>query len=183
MDKLYETDKYLKGLITAYDELFREYRITGSLLEIGVHKGGFLQWANSTGRFSKLVGIDIDTSNVLDEVKGFALIYEGHQREDVFVEDIAKECGGFDVVVDDGSHEIADVAASFATLWPHTRRLYIVEDWDLIFEQPEEVGGWFAFMIHLLDKKKNEADVKELKIIFSFADEARRGGYIAVVKQ
>ena len=114
-----------------YERFLSPYRgkpIT--LLEIGCGKGGSLQlWKKYLGKDAKIVGIDIDAS-----AKEFAeeqiSVRIGNQSDTSFLQDIVDEFGIFDFVIDDGSHVMQDVEASFLFLYLKISEsgVYLIED-------------------------------------------------------
>ena len=107
---------------------FRGRRVT--VLEIGVSHGGSLKmWRSWLGRRAHVVGVDIEP-----RVAGLAEpgidIMVGDQSDPVFLAELARRHGPFDVVIDDGGHIPAHQIASIEALWPHVRPggIYLVED-------------------------------------------------------
>ena len=99
-----------------------------TLLEIGCGWGGSLQmWKSFLGPFAQVVGVDI-----MPAASRFAElqieIRIGNQSDPAFLDKLVDEYGPFDVVVDDGSHMMSDVCASFAALYEQTTGVYMVED-------------------------------------------------------
>ena len=134
---LHGTDKWGSHWYTphyhAYLKRFRRHPI--NLLEIGV--GGF-EAADSGGHslrvwrdyFSKarIFGVDIHAKSL--DLGPRVSIERGSQDDPSFLTQMSERAGGFDVVIDDGSHVSAHVIHSFQTLFPLLRAggVYIVED-------------------------------------------------------
>lgn len=101
-----------------------------NFLEIGVYKGGSLNmWKNYFGPNAQIIGIDIDPKckeYENDQVQ----VRIGDQKDQNFLKSLVNEFGEFDVVLDDGSHIMADVVASFNYLFPKLSKAgcYFVED-------------------------------------------------------
>lgn len=117
--------------IPIYDRYFAKFRSTPvRFLEIGVSKGGSLRmWREYFGSEAALYGIDIDPDCArFDGQAGQVRI--GSQDDPTFLASVAAEMGGVDVVLDDGSHVMAHVRASLATLFPvlSTGGVYMIED-------------------------------------------------------
>jgi hypothetical protein len=101
---------------------FRGKRIR--VLEIGVDHGGSLQiWKRYFGTDARIVGLDIDPHCKTYEEDRIE-VRTGNQSDVALL----KSLGTFDIVIDDGSHRLQDQLASFETLWPHTRGVYLIED-------------------------------------------------------
>ncbi|MBA3371164.1 MAG: class I SAM-dependent methyltransferase [Thermoleophilaceae bacterium] len=101
-----------------------------TFLEIGVGGGGSLQmWKRWLGPLAVVVGLD-----VRPECKGFEEdqihVRIGEQKDISTLSALVDEFGPFDAIVDDGSHVMADVTASFDYLYPRmaTSGVYLVED-------------------------------------------------------
>jgi SAM-dependent methyltransferase len=112
-----------------------------TFFEIGCGKGGSLQmWKRYFGPHARIVGIDIRP-----EVKVFEEdqidIRIGDQSDVVFLESLLKEFGTPNVVLDDGSHEMKHLSATFNYLYPRTAPdgVYLVEDLHTAYW--DEFGG------------------------------------------
>jgi hypothetical protein len=98
--------------------------------EIGVSKGGSLQmWKQYLGPFAKIVGIDIDPKCTEHEDTQRAVCI-GDQSDHAFLQSVIDEHGCPDVVLDDGSHVMEHVCASFDFLYDKVSKngVYYVED-------------------------------------------------------
>ncbi len=99
-------------------------------LEIGCGEGGSLQmWKRYLGPHAQIVGLDVEPRCREFEEDQIA-VRVGNQADANFLEEVINEFGQPDVVLDDGSHQMNDVTASFAFLYPRlaSQGLYIVED-------------------------------------------------------
>ena len=101
-----------------------------TFLEIGVGAGGSLQmWKRWLGPLAVVVGLDI-----VPECRSFEEdqihVRIGDQKDLSTLSALVEEFGPFDAIVDDGSHFMADVTASFDYLYPRMAPsgVYIVED-------------------------------------------------------
>jgi hypothetical protein len=99
-------------------------------LEIGCGQGGSLQmWKRFLGPYARIVGIDLRP-----ECKEFAEdqieVRIGDQSDKTFLLDVCEEFGSPDVVLDDGSHIMSHIHATFSALYPKVPRngVYMVED-------------------------------------------------------
>jgi hypothetical protein len=100
------------------------------LIEIGCGQGGSLQlWKRYLGPYAQIVGVDIIESCKEFEEEQIA-VRIGHQADLNFLEEILVEFGPPDIVLDDGSHVMSHIRASFAHLYPRTSTtgVYMVED-------------------------------------------------------
>jgi hypothetical protein len=111
-------------------------------LEIGVGQGGSLQlWKRHFGPLAQIVGIDInETCKEFEEDQIAVRI--GDQADFRFLDSVLAEFGPPDVVLDDGSHMMSHVRASFGHLYPRISPtgIYMVEDLHTAY-WPEFEGG------------------------------------------
>jgi hypothetical protein len=123
------------GSTAVYDRLFRPIRWQKlSVLEIGV--GGYDD--NSGGRSLRLwrsffPRADIAALDLYDKTclsRGRVQVFQGSQVDRAVLDRIAHNRGGFDIVIDDGSHINEHQIRSFEILFPHLRAggIYVVED-------------------------------------------------------
>jgi hypothetical protein len=114
-----------------YERHFAPWRNRSlNFLEIGVSKGGSLaMWRRYFGPLARIVGIDIDKRCKAHEDPGL-FVRIGDQSDAAFLQSLIDEFGPFDVVLDDGSHEMAHIRATFEFLYPRTPKngVYMVED-------------------------------------------------------
>ena len=124
------------------------------VLEIGVDHGGSLQLWKAVFPHAEIVGLDINPACKAYEEEHISIV-TGDQTDTKLLQSL----GGFDIVIDDGSHERAHQSLSFNALWPSTRMVYLIEDchgifpaivtmdhplrfeypWVLVLERPERV--------------------------------------------
>jgi SAM-dependent methyltransferase len=120
-----------KHYFPAYERHFAKFVNTDVVfLEIGCGLGGSLQmWKRFLGPYARIVGIDLRP-----ECKEFAEdqidIRIGDQSDKAFLQSVCEEFGVPDVVLDDGSHVMSHIHASFSVLYPQLPRngVYMVED-------------------------------------------------------
>lgn len=114
-----------------YERHFAPWRgRTLTFLEIGVSKGGSLQmWRRYFGPLATVVGIDIDPKCRRHESDG-VFVRIGDQSDLGFLDSVVAEFGAPDVVLDDGSHQMAHLNATFEHLYPRLPKngVYMVED-------------------------------------------------------
>ena len=122
------------GSFTAiYEELLRPYRRKHfTLLELGVWKGDSLEMWRAGFPRATIVGIDIDPPAV--DLGRRVRVEGGDAADPAFLRAVREKHApdGFDVIIDDASHEAQPTAASLAHLFiDHLRPggTYIVEDW------------------------------------------------------
>jgi hypothetical protein len=132
-----------KHYFPIYERHFRDF-INKSVvfLEIGVGRGGSLQmWKRYLGPHARIIGIDVDPEcKALEEDQIDVRI--GPQQDPHFLQSIVEEFGQPDVVLDDGSHIMSHIVASFEFLYPRVTKngIYMVEDLHTAY-WPEYEGG------------------------------------------
>jgi hypothetical protein len=131
---------------------------TTTFIEIGICKGGSLQlWKRYLGPFAQIVGIDIDpTCKAVEEDQIAVRI--GDQSDLNFLQQIIDEFGSPDVVLDDGSHMMSDMRASFEFLYPHISKngVYMIEDLHTAYW--DEYGGGIGRAGSFIEQAKGLID-------------------------
>ena len=124
-----ETDKNTTGLFADYEKLFSELKtIPIKYLEIGIAKGGSLEWAkNYFAKGSSILGVDIQLPA---EIPGTSF-YRINQNNSEELKKLGKAHGEFDIIIDDGSHMRRETENTFNCLFPFlkTNGCYLIEDW------------------------------------------------------
>jgi hypothetical protein len=118
--------KYYEKYINKF--LYKEI----SYLEIGISKGESLFAMREYFSNAKvLVGIDRNPYSITFEEKEKNIFVEiGKQNNEFFLKKVNDKYGSFDIIIDDGSHELDDILASFNTLFPllNDKGVYIIEN-------------------------------------------------------
>jgi hypothetical protein len=128
------------------------------LVEIGVGSGGSLQmWKRYLGPFAQIIGIDIE-ERCRDFEEDQIAIRIGDQGDEAFLLSVLDEFGMPNVVLDDGSHRMADVSATFDFLYPRLAPsgLYMVEDLHTAYWA--EFGGDPASPVNFITRSKSLID-------------------------
>jgi len=100
------------------------------VLEIGILNGGSLEmWRHYFGPDAEIVGIDINPACKEHEFPGVH-VRIGDQSDEQFLQSLLDEFGEFDLVIDDGSHQVAHVKKTFEYLYPRiaSNGIYFIED-------------------------------------------------------
>ncbi len=98
------------------------------LLEIGVLEGASLRMWCDYFPNADIHGMDINPDCYAFNDDRIT-IHIGDQGNNGDLDKVTMRLGGgFDIVIDDGSHRVDDQIFTFKRLWPNTRLLYIVED-------------------------------------------------------
>jgi cephalosporin hydroxylase len=149
----YETDKEEHGLIKIYNEILKfDKPIT--LLEVGIYKGGSLQYYGELLPTSTIIGVDI-INPVLPLPKNVTFYNANQLQPESFV-DVIKHAP-FDVIIDDGSHQRLETETTIKTLWEHLKSggMYIIEDWGVGYWNQEQYQGMKELILDII-KNKNE---------------------------
>lgn len=119
-----------------YEHHFASFRGQSvRLLEIGIgggqdtgHGGESLRMWQRYFRRGLVYGLDIVEKPGVDGPRMQAI--RGDQNDPEFLNDLGRQLGPFDIVIDDGSHINEHVMTSFHSLFPHVRcgGLYVIED-------------------------------------------------------
>ena len=153
---LFKMDHYLD----IYDRLLGAWRGRKiSFLEIGVYKGGSLRmWQDFFAPDARLTFVDIDPACKMLQLPGTEILI-GDQADRSFLASLAQDRGPFDMIVDDGGHQMHQQTTSFQALWAalNDGGLYIVEDthtsyWPGFGGGHRAPGSFIEFAKDLIDK-------------------------------
>lgn len=126
----------------AYENHFSRYvNRPVTLWEIGVAQGGSLQlWKQYLGPYAQIVGLDILDKSRYEEDQ--IAVRVGDQSDPLVLQGLLDEFGPPNVVLDDGSHLMSDVRATFSFIYPRMANdgVYVVEDLHTAY-WPEYGGG------------------------------------------
>lgn len=132
-----------------YDRYFSPLRNEKlKVLEIGIQNGFSLKTWKEYFPNAEIFGIDIVDCSHMDEERVTTL--KGSQNDLTFLKKINDQYGPFDIIIDDGSHNSADMRISFDFLFPLLKKdgLYVVEDIVCVY-WPELSDGGTLFMDRL----------------------------------
>lgn len=118
------------GYTEVYDQYIPE---TGKykLLEIGIYHGDSLRMWEEYNPELEIHALDIDRNvNEWIQQPNPYYIYIGDQTNPFMIDEIARNGGPFDFIIDDGSHVGQHITASFKMLWYHLKPegYYFIED-------------------------------------------------------
>jgi hypothetical protein len=147
------------GYFEAYERHFSRFRNTKvTMVEVGCGRGGSLQmWKEWLGPKSHIIGIDIKP-----ECKEFEedriSVRIGSQTNKKLLRQIVDEFGPPDIVLDDGSHFMAHMRATFDTLYYLTSPtgVYAVEDLHACYR--ERYGGGYLHENSFIEFCKGKLD-------------------------
>jgi hypothetical protein len=141
-----------------YERYFQRYiNRPVFMLEIGTGQGGSARmWKQYFGPLARIVTVDIRNCKQFAESQIY--VRTGSQSDAGFLRDIVAEFGAPDIVLDDGSHRMQDVNASFDILFPALRSdgIYFVED--LRSAYSPKLGGGLRAPGSFIERCKNLVD-------------------------
>ena len=117
-----------------YDEVLSKFRSRPvKLLEVGVFRGATLAlWRKYHHPETVIVGIDINPDATrFDDPNSNVHVRIGDQSDREFLNEVVKQFGPFDIIIDDGSHIVSHMITTFDHLFLDglvPGGLYIVED-------------------------------------------------------
>lgn len=129
--QFYGTDKWsLHSYGPLYDTILKPYRQTAQrILEIGVQNGFSLRAWRDYFHQADIHGVDVNpAAMIINEPRIRTHLCD--VRHGTALTRIAQQNGPFDVIVDDGSHEPADMLQAYAVLRNYLapNGLYVIED-------------------------------------------------------
>ncbi len=114
-----------------YERHFARFRgQSPTMLEIGVFGGGSLaMWKEYFGPGTTILGVDINPDCARHAAEGVE-IFIGSQDDSALIDRILEAHPRIDIVLDDGSHLMPHMIATFQLLYQrmHPRGVYLVED-------------------------------------------------------
>lgn len=119
---------------THYEKFFKPLRDRPiRLLEIGVKEGQSLKFWKKYFHHdqTEIFGIEINPEPLKDFWQENTKIYFGDQSDTSFLENVSREIGVVDIIIDDGSHQIDHQITSFEYLFKRilsSTGLYVIED-------------------------------------------------------
>jgi SAM-dependent methyltransferase len=120
-----------KHYFPIYERHFKDFvNKPVTFLEIGCGRGGSLQmWKRYFGPHARIVGVDVNPECKTFEEDQIE-VRIGDQSDEEFLQSLIDEFGAPDVVLDDGSHVMRHIHASFSFLYPRMAKngVYLVED-------------------------------------------------------
>lgn len=120
-----------------------------SILEIGVKEGRSLPVWRDYYPNAQVYGLDVNPGCAALDLGDRVHITIGHQENVEALEALAHRAGGFDIVIDDGSHLVEHQIISAQALLPHVRQggFYAIEDLSCSYMQDiglgMQRGHWF----------------------------------------
>jgi hypothetical protein len=143
-----------------YERHFERFRGTSPvMIEIGVMGGGSLaMWKHYFGPGSRIIGIDIDPACKAHEDEGIEVVI-GSQDDPSVIDNIFSRYPEVDVVLDDGSHMMPHMTASFELMYHRLKSdgVYMVEDthtcyWDEYGGGLRREGSFMEFAKQKMDE-------------------------------
>ena len=101
-----------------------------TLVEIGVAQGGSLQlWRKYLGPASRIIGVDLMPDAARYAEPGIEVLI-GDQGDKDFLQRVLERAGHVDIVIDDGSHQVAHQRLALETFFPRLNEggVFVCED-------------------------------------------------------
>ena len=124
----YPSSKNKYGFIQIYEKYFKDIKDQKlNILEIGIDKGDSLRIWRDYFPNAKICGLDIDKKDF--HINGVEFFF-GDQSDKDFLNSIIDKYNKFDIIIDDGSHNIRDQIISFNILFRKLIKhgMYVIED-------------------------------------------------------
>ena len=128
------------------------------MVEIGVKDGGSLSmWKEYLGSGSTIIGIDINPDCKAHESEGIE-VFIGSQDDPAVIGSILDKHPRIDIVLDDGSHKMKHMIASFELMYERMQPtgVYLVEDTHTCYWK--EYGGGIKREGSFMEFVKNKLD-------------------------
>jgi SAM-dependent methyltransferase len=169
------------GYTIFYEYYFKNYRLEKiRLLEIGVLDGRSLATWREYFPHAEIFGLDIDPACKRFEDDRTKIVIGSQADKETLASVRRAVPGGFDIIIDDGSHYTKHIIASFEGLFEHLRPggVYVIEDLHVLSErywgkvvynrgmklQREVEGNNPKEMISFLQAVRARNDVSELAV-------------------
>ena len=166
---MFDTDKSNSGLISEYEKiLLRDRNKSIKYMEIGIHKGGSIDWANEffENPSSSIMGVDIKLPK--REWPQRVLAIKGDQSNQEELMEIAKHNGPYDIVIDDGCHFSGETEKTFNAFWHQVKSggVYIIEDWGAAYNHAnkKQYAGMPELILRIMAKKEYHS-ISDVKIV------------------
>lgn len=155
-----------------YDELFAPLRLDATwVMELGIDKGGSLMAWRDYFENAEIVGIDADDDRHLDgpRLKTIRSDLRVHHTLVNAVGESGLEVGTFDLIIDDGPHNLIQQVGCLYVLWEYLKPcgLYIIEDAIQMHEYvaaPRSVP--FQLDAEVIDRRHLKGRSDDILIIF-----------------
>lgn len=158
------TDKVALGYLPTYLRLAGRIGTAGRVCEVGVQRGFSLEMWQALFPAGLVVGVDHDRGARWPD--GTVRVVAAQDAEDLPAELQPHAPDGYDLIVDDASHDGKLTRRTWQLLWPLVRPggWYVVEDWQVGFDSTEwhmfdvsmvELAEW---LLRLLDHAGGEVD-------------------------
>jgi 23S rRNA U2552 (ribose-2'-O)-methylase RlmE/FtsJ len=154
--------------IEEYSRLLEPYRHNSTVLEIGLYSGESLRMWDEYFVDSNVVGVDITSVN-LDKkmLDGKYNILIGDATKESFLDMISEQT--FDVIIDDGSHNLSDQIKSFTILKNKINNggMYIIED-VLNIDNTKEIFSSLHNNVEIIDNRHIKNRYDDVLIVYKF---------------
>ena len=133
--KIHGIDKGAHGYCEFYEKRFSSIKTqVQKVLEIGIDQGGSLRMWRDFFPNATIFGIDNRSEFIFSENRILTFLID--QTDRIQLEIFGKNYGLFDIIIDDGSHQIEHQQISFGCLFKYLKigGFYIIEDLEPSFD-------------------------------------------------
>ena len=124
----YQTDKATYHNFCDDYELFLSPYTINCIVEVGIYRGHSLRMWSEFYPEAKIIGLDIDTSSLINEYNISSYIADQNNPEETILPFVNNN--DVDLFIDDGSHIYSHQINTFNAIFPHlkSKAIYILED-------------------------------------------------------
>ena len=160
--EIYKSDKIEHQYIKVYESYFEKIRDKNlKILEIGIADGKSLLTWSDYFKNSIIVGIDIHKINIVEKKlnRNNIEVHQGSQSDQTFIQQIISKYKEFDIIIDDGSHNLKDLLIGLKLFFKFVKYqgIYIIEDFKHpnYYEYNNDINHIFIdeFLKNLSDKR------------------------------
>lgn len=143
----WNTDKVQLGYLPTYQRLAYKIGSAGRVCEVGVYRGGSLELWQRLFPQGLVVGVDKAASSYWPPLTVRVVADQTNPRLPHILWDHSP--GGYDLIVDDASHDGEATRQTWELLWPLVRpgRWYVIEDWQVGFPSWPDMHPHYPSML------------------------------------
>jgi predicted O-methyltransferase YrrM len=171
----FATDKVDHGYLPSYLRIAAQLGAAGRVCEVGVWHGGSMHMWQALFPAGLVCGVDADPA--ASWPPGTIRIVSP-QDDAELPEILGKHARGWDLIVDDASHDGPLTRATFDLLWPLVRPggFYVIEDWMIgLPSWPQYGTGMLQSAQGLLTLLERDSDVEDITFRYGLAVLRKKG--------
>jgi len=135
------TDKVTLGYLPTYQAIAEELGPWANVCEVGVHEGESLRLWQALFPQGRVVGVDVSPNATWPA--GTVVVIADQTAEDLPAQLLAHSARGYDLIVEDASHNGDASRRTWELLWPLVTPggFYVIEDWQVGFAEWDTSRG------------------------------------------